>query len=392
MALPSSGPLSMSQINAEFGRGNNLNAYRGTTYYTSSGGPFTFSSGAISFSNFYGTQATSPTFSFSIASNQDQANLRSLAIAAGWSGSGAVIATLNAGVYIYSSNVSVAGLTIDGSWPGGVTLINNGFIMGMGGHGGGTRLNTQTDFSSNIELQNGGIAISLGVSCTIQNNSYIGGGGGGGAGVVAQNPAATQINVRSSICGGGGAGGAQGGTAYGGAAPGSVTAAGGAGGGLGAAGSNGVNGTALYDGISSGGGGGRIMPGARTGSPNAVYGGGNATAGYGAEGGVSGANQSIASTVTTTTNGNSNIPGLGGQAGGSGAALAGYYTYSGQTAAGGGGGGWGSSGGAARAIVSLNTAGPADATATGATGGKCVNLNGFTATFSVVGTRYGAIS
>lgn len=58
MALPSSGTITMSQINTEFGRGTNLNAYRGTTYYTSSGGPFTFSSGSISMSNFYGTRAT----------------------------------------------------------------------------------------------------------------------------------------------------------------------------------------------------------------------------------------------------------------------------------------------------------------------------------------------
>lgn len=56
----------MSQINAEFGRGNNLNAYRGTTYYTSSAGPFTFPSGAISFSNFYGTQLAAPSLSYSV--------------------------------------------------------------------------------------------------------------------------------------------------------------------------------------------------------------------------------------------------------------------------------------------------------------------------------------
>lgn len=60
MALPSSGTITMSQINTEFGRGTNLNAYRGTTYYTSSGGPFTFSSGSISMSDFYGTRATAP--------------------------------------------------------------------------------------------------------------------------------------------------------------------------------------------------------------------------------------------------------------------------------------------------------------------------------------------
>ncbi len=39
----------MSQINSEFGRGNNLNAYRGTSHSTG-----TFPSGAISFSDFYG--------------------------------------------------------------------------------------------------------------------------------------------------------------------------------------------------------------------------------------------------------------------------------------------------------------------------------------------------
>lgn len=48
--------LTMSQINSVFqGRGNNLNAYRGTTYYTSGGGPYTFPSGTIAFSNFHGT-------------------------------------------------------------------------------------------------------------------------------------------------------------------------------------------------------------------------------------------------------------------------------------------------------------------------------------------------
>ena len=60
MTLPTSGPLSMSQINGEFSRGTNLNAYRGTDYYTSSGGPFVFPATPISFNNFYGTQVNSP--------------------------------------------------------------------------------------------------------------------------------------------------------------------------------------------------------------------------------------------------------------------------------------------------------------------------------------------
>lgn len=60
MPLPSSGAISLNQINTEFGRGLNLNAYRGTQYYTASAGPFTFPSGAIAFSDFYGTQLVSP--------------------------------------------------------------------------------------------------------------------------------------------------------------------------------------------------------------------------------------------------------------------------------------------------------------------------------------------
>lgn len=54
MTLPASGALSMSAINAEFGRGYNLNAYRGTNWYTDAGGIGTFSSGAINYSDFYG--------------------------------------------------------------------------------------------------------------------------------------------------------------------------------------------------------------------------------------------------------------------------------------------------------------------------------------------------
>ena len=37
MTLQSSGILYMSQINGEFGRGNDLNAYRGTYFYYTDG-------------------------------------------------------------------------------------------------------------------------------------------------------------------------------------------------------------------------------------------------------------------------------------------------------------------------------------------------------------------
>jgi hypothetical protein len=52
--LPGSGSLSMSTINSTFNsRGQNLNAYRGTAWYTAAGGSGTFSSGAITFNDFY---------------------------------------------------------------------------------------------------------------------------------------------------------------------------------------------------------------------------------------------------------------------------------------------------------------------------------------------------
>ena len=71
--LQSSGAISMSQINSVFdGRGNNLNAYRGTTWYTAAGGSGTFSSGAISFNDFYnkGPSAAITVSLASITNNQ----------------------------------------------------------------------------------------------------------------------------------------------------------------------------------------------------------------------------------------------------------------------------------------------------------------------------------
>lgn len=66
--LQSSGAISMSEINSVFdSRGQNLNAYRGTTWYTAAGGSGTFSSGAISFSDFY-SKGPSPAVTISLAS------------------------------------------------------------------------------------------------------------------------------------------------------------------------------------------------------------------------------------------------------------------------------------------------------------------------------------
>lgn len=357
--LPSSGALSINDINTLFGRGNNLNAYRGTTYYTSSAGPYTFSSGAISISNFYSTGPSPNTFSFTISSNQANADLRSLAVAAGWNQSSAVIATVNGGVYIYSTSTGTAGLTISGSWPGGVTLVNNGYIMGKGGDGGVVSSATYSGSPGS-----GGPAISLGVSCSITNNSYIGGGGGAG-GNAYTNPGSGASGSNTAV-GGGGAGGGNG---SGCCNTSSGFTAGGAGGGPGASGSDGGSGISM----NSGGGGGRIMPG--TGGAGTTVG-GTKTAWTGKGGGSGGSGSAISATNYTVGGG-----GSAGSTGGNASATSGQSSWGG-----GGGGGWGASGGTA-ASGNANHIIRAPGS-----GGKCVALNGYSVTWNATGTRYGAIS
>lgn len=61
MPTPSSGTISMFDINSAFNRGNDLNAYRGTVWYLpNSLTTGTFPSGQIAFSDFYNKTGTNP--------------------------------------------------------------------------------------------------------------------------------------------------------------------------------------------------------------------------------------------------------------------------------------------------------------------------------------------
>jgi hypothetical protein len=307
---------------------------------------FGIASGAINMNTGHGKANE---FTFSITSNQTNLNLRSAALSAGWGGTSKVTATINGGVYVYTTSTGTAGLIIDGSWPGGVTLVNNGYIQGKGGGGGGSQPNGTSGPGSA-----GGPAISLGVSCTITNNSYIGGGGGGGC---------SNAGTLYTSGGGGGAGGGNGG---------SITAqtGGPAAGGTGAyAGGTGGNGAQTYNVyakvtwyLGAGGGGGGIMPGTGgatrvSASPQNNGGGGGGAGGGGgwADGGGAG------------TAGGSGGNAAGSVDGGAGAA---------------GGGGWGASGGS-------NTSGNGGS---GGAGGKAIALNGYSATRNGGGTTWGTIS
>jgi len=157
-------------------------------------------------------------FAATISTNQQELNLATWATGQGWDGTMAATITVGSGVYIWSDNIATPALTT-GSFPNGLTLIVEGFIMGKGGDGGG---NTPDVGSPTILASAGGPAISLGCDATILGGAaaYIGGGGGGGG------------NRAEDHTGGGGAGGGWGGNGgldgeeYGGAG-GAIGAAGG---------------------------------------------------------------------------------------------------------------------------------------------------------------------
>ena len=157
---------------------------------------FGVASGQISLSQGYGK---SNQFAFAIASNQTNADLRTLAINAGWNQSSKLVATINSGVYISSNGTGTPALTVNGSFPGGVELTNNGIIVGMGGNGG----NGAPYLAAGTAGGGGGLALSVSSAITIRNNNTIAGGGGGGGG--GQSGRAT--SWASNAAGGGGGGG-----------------------------------------------------------------------------------------------------------------------------------------------------------------------------------------
>ena len=260
MALQSSGAISIQQINAEFNAGNNLNVYRGKFWADPAGNtgllPGQTAPFSISMGDFYGKG-----YAVNIASNLSNLNLRTYLVNAGWNQTQPVIAYISAGVYISSNTVSTPALTVDGSFPGGLWIINNGFIVGMGGAGGRGRSWVTTDgtFGSS-----GGPALSVSSAVNIRNNGTIGGGGGGGGGGGVGTQALSGYGGTTPVHsgGGGGGGGRTGTTNSSGGAGGAQQFGGGTGGGGGAgtlsAGSNGGAGgpNGLYSGGSGGQGGG----------------------------------------------------------------------------------------------------------------------------------------
>ena len=233
----------------------------------------TGAAGEISLNSLRGLDAI---FALTILSASN-VNLRNAAIAAGWNGLYEVVATIPAGNVIQSSTTSVASLTIDGSFPGGVQLINNGTIIGRGGDGGqGAIRNTRSASAGG----GGGTGLAVSVPVRITNVGTIagGGGGGGGGGVTSYTVGSGKSTSTGYSQGGGGGGGAgfgSGGAGTGNGANGSTTTGGGGGTNAydngGSGGSAGAAGAAGDGGNIAGGAGGGAGGAAVTGSGNVTW-------------------------------------------------------------------------------------------------------------------------
>lgn len=191
--LQANGQISLAQIGTEFGDSPpfSMSEFFGVDAgVPASGNP-------LSLTTFY---SKGNAFVVSITSNQLQLDLRAWLLANGWDGIRLAKVTIETGVYIWSDNTSVAALSMGGTYPNGLTLINKGFIIGKGGNGGSILQTVSNGAYDNITNPTvGGPAISLTGPITIDNaDGYIGGGGGGGAGAPTSG-------------GGGGAGGGLGG-------------------------------------------------------------------------------------------------------------------------------------------------------------------------------------
>ena len=241
MALPSTGPISFSDINVEL-------AVSATTQRSMDDAAvrtlFGIPSGAIDMNTGHG-KANRVSLSYTFSVNTTETTITASSLPGYIAGKSDITITVNAGIYLYSTTTSTAALTITGANSGDViTLVNNGYIMGKGGDG--------APYARGSAAGAGGPAISLGYNINVTNNSYIGGGGGGGG----------------NCSGGGGAGGGRGS---------GTNSSGGAGGGPGSSGSSGAQqGSGRYS-MQYGGGGGRIMPGSGAGQ----QGGGGAGGGGG---------------------------------------------------------------------------------------------------------------
>lgn len=214
--LQSTGDIKISQAASAFGRSNSLSDYYadviGTDNFVDNPAVDEESFGLhpnlgspISLGDLYGDANVDR---FVISSNQVELNLRTYLVNQGWDQTSRAFVTINPGVYITSNTprtivatleIQTPALLISGDWPNGLFIINNGNILGHGGHGAG-----RSTSATHLKKGSAAIKITSASLVNIENNGVIAGGGGGGA-------ASNSTGGSANSGGGGGAGGGNGG-------------------------------------------------------------------------------------------------------------------------------------------------------------------------------------
>jgi len=298
MALQSSGAISLSEIQTEFGGSNPISL---SEYYaggsnvpsgtTGTGGAIP-TSGEISISDFYGS-SNRVSITLTISANTNGYNIFN-------NKGGTYVAGISDITLVNNSNIySTSGVALDTGtgWTSGdtITIDNNGLIVGHGGDGGaGGNIGSQAPTSGGGNGGAGSTAFNLQYDITLDNTggtiSGGSGGGGGGGAAVANASAKGGTNYSGATGGGGGAGraSASGGAAGGGSAQ-NQTVFGSAGNASSITnlGTGGAGATASSFGIATSGAGGN--GGANTASAGANGANGSASPGVNSAGGTGGA-------------------------------------------------------------------------------------------------------
>jgi hypothetical protein len=312
MPIGSSGALSLSDIQTEFGGSNPISLseyYAGGSNVPSgiSGDNGAIpSSGAIDISDFYGS-AKSVDIALTISGTTQNYNIYANRGGTYVAGISNVVLTVNA--IVGSASTGQYAIDTGNQWASGDTLkiINNNQIVGCGGAGGsGAAGQSGQANAAGSNGAAGGSAINLGFDTTIQNNGGFIRGAGGGGGGGSNGSFSTSMKGSStfqSLSGAGGGGGAGQNGGAGGSAGATMSANG-----QNVAGNGGQAGS--ISGAGSGGGAGSVMSSASNGA-------GGQGGGFGAAGQNGGVGQ-----ANTDSGGKSNsASGSGGTGGAAGKAI-----------------------------------------------------------------------
>lgn len=159
MTLPASGAISLSQVNTELSKASTALITMNDANVRSLAGK---ASGAIAMSDLHGKSSV---IKKTISASVNNVIIQNLFTAAEWSSATPKEVTINAGVVVGSTSAGTAALRSGTGNGGTVKIINNGSIRGAGG---------ATTSAA------GGDAVETSINLTIENNGDIRGGGGGG--------------------------------------------------------------------------------------------------------------------------------------------------------------------------------------------------------------------